>query len=262
MNTYDFRLKYRPKRFNEVIGNKLTIRVLKNIVITGRIPSAALFHGPPGTGKSTLSYVFPKALSCLNFEDDVCDECENCLAMDKYFPKGAWWLVDIHDCTRINVTHLDDLIRRHFNVFPQTRIGKNIHVFDEFQRAQPQFQEKFLTELETNPDLLLIFSLIDISRVEEAFQQRVTALKTTRPELDELVSWLHDICSLENISVTDTEALRHLAITANLLPRECLRLLQTISYMSNSLTLSLVQEVFQDDPSTFDELPETVVLDE
>ena len=262
MNTSDFRLKYRPKRFAEIIGNKLAIRVLKNIILTGRIPCALLFHGPPGTGKSSLTYVLAKALNCLHFDDDVCDECENCLAMDKYFPKGAWWLVNTHDCTRINVTYLDDLIRRYFNVFPQTRIGKNIHVFDEFQRAQPQFQEKFLTELETNPDLLLIFSLIDISRVEEAFQQRVTVLKTTRPEPDELISWLHRICSCEKIVVKQTEALRHLAISANLLPRECLRLLQTISYVSNSLTLDLVQEVSEDDQSILDELPEPVVSDE
>ena len=262
MDTFDFRLKYRPKRFSEVIGNKLTIRVLKNIVITGRIPSAVLFHGPPGIGKSTLSYVFPKALNCLNFEEDVCDECENCLAMDKYFPKGAWWLVNTHDCTRMNLMHLDDLIRRYFNVFPQTRIGKNIHVFDEFQRAQPQFREKFLTEMETNRDLLLIFSLIDISRVEDAFQQRVTILKTTRPEPEEMVSWLNRICFLEKITVKDSEALRHLAISANFLPRECLRLLQTISYMSNSLTLDLVQEASHDDRTILDELQEPVVFDD
>ena len=60
----------------------------------------------------------------------------------------------------------------------------------------------------------------------------------------------------------DSEALRHLAISANLLPRECLRLLQTISYMSNSLTLDLVQEVSQDDQSILDELQEPVVFDD
>jgi hypothetical protein len=158
--------------------------------------------------------------------------------------------------------HLDDLIRRYFNVFPQTRIGKNIHVFDEFQRAQPQFQEKFLTEMETNPDLLLIFSLIDISRVEDAFQQRVTVLKTTRPDPDELVSWLDRICFREKIIVKDSEALRHLAICANLLPRECLRLLQTISYMNNSLTLDLVQEASQDDQTILDELQEPIAFDD
>ena len=77
MDTSDFRFKYKPKRFAEVIGNKLAIRVLKNIARTVRIPGAVLFYGPPGTGKSTLNYVFPKALNCLHFEDDVCDECEN-----------------------------------------------------------------------------------------------------------------------------------------------------------------------------------------
>jgi hypothetical protein len=69
-------------------------------------------------------------------------------------------------------------------------------VFEEFQRARPSFQEKLLRPLETDPYLLLIFCLIDLTRVEEAFQQRVTVLKTTRPEVDELASWLHKITAL------------------------------------------------------------------
>jgi DNA polymerase-3 subunit gamma/tau len=83
-STSDFRMKYRPKKFSEVIGNKSIIQILKNIVTSHRIPNGILFHGPSGTGKSSLAYVFVKALNCLDFEEDVCGNCENCLLMDVY----------------------------------------------------------------------------------------------------------------------------------------------------------------------------------
>jgi DNA polymerase-3 subunit gamma/tau len=261
MNTSDYRLEYRPKNFSEVIGNRWLVKTLKSIVTSHRIPSGILFHGHPGTGKSSLAYVFVKALNCLNFKDDVCGICENCLSMEKYFPHGSW-LSDIHDCTIMKEDHLEYLIRNHFTTFPLTRVEKIIHVFDEFQRARPSFQEKLLRQLETKPNLLLIFLLIDISRVEEAFRQRVLVLKTERPEIQEVIPWLHRICDLELIAVKDVRALEELAITAGLLPRECLGLLQKISYMDNILTMDLVKEAARDYRNISEETPMYVFSEE
>ena len=253
MNASDFRIKYRPRKFSEVIGNKSTIKILKNLVTSSLIPSGILFHGHPGTGKSTLSYLLIKALNCLEFSEDVCGNCENCLLIERYYPSGPCGIVEIHDCTLIHEDDLEDLIKHHFTVFSRTRIGKNIHLFDEFQRARPSFQEKLLRQLETDPDLFLIFCLIDLTRVEEAFRQRVTILKTTRPDLDELVPWLRKICALERIIVKDSRALRDLVIAAELLPRECLSFLQKISYLGNTLTADHVKQVYRDNQSIHDD---------
>jgi DNA polymerase III gamma/tau subunit len=260
MNTSDFRSVYRPKKFAEAIGNKWSIQTLKNIVISNRIPNGILFHGHPGTGKSCLSYVFVKALNCLNFKEDVCDVCENCLLMEKYYPHGSW-LADFHDCTLINENHLEDLIKRYFNLFPQNRVDKRIHVFDEFQRARPSFQEKLLRQLDTNPNLLLIFLLIDASHVEEAFRQRVLVLKTERPEIQEVIPWLRRICSLEGIGVKDVKPLKDLAIAAELLPRECQSLLQKISYLSNTLTTDLVKQVSKDNRSVHEDASTPILIE-
>lgn len=261
MNTSDFRSVYRPKKFAEAIGNKWSIQTLKNIVISNRIPNGILFHGHPGTGKSCLSYVFVKALNCLNFKEDVCDVCKNCLLMEKYYPHGSW-LADFHDCTLINENYLEDLIKRYFNLFPQNRADKIIHVFDEFQRTRSSFQEKLLRQLDTNPNLLLIFLLIDASHVEEAFRQRVLVLKTERPEIQEVIPWLRRICDSEQIAIKDVRALKELAITAGLLPRECLSLLQKVSYMDNILTTDLVKEAARDYRSISKETPSYVFSEE
>jgi len=260
LNASDFRIKYRPKTFSEVVGNKSIIQILKKIVTSCSIPTGILFHGHPGTGKSSLAYVFVKALNCLNFKEDICDICENCLSMEKDFPHGAW-LADFYDCTLISESHLEDLIKHYFTIFPRNTVDKNIYVFDEFQRAKPSFQEKLLRQLETKPNLLLIFLLIDLSRVEEAFRQRVLILKTERPEIRELIAWLQKICSSEGIAIKDTRALKDLAIAAELLPRECLSFLQKVSYLSNTLTVDLVKQIIKDRRSVHEDASTPILIE-
>ena len=66
--------KYRPKNFDEVVGQEHIIQTLKNAIYQNKIAHAYLFCGPRGTGKTTTAKIFAKMLNCEN-ENKPCEEC-------------------------------------------------------------------------------------------------------------------------------------------------------------------------------------------
>lgn len=257
--TQDFREKYRPKNFSELVGNKRTIKILRNIVKSGHLPNGMLIHGPAGSGKTSLAHVFMKALYCQNCSEDVCGECKECLDFEELFSaeyQGPY----VFDCTRINEKVLEEIFQNTF--WPPKRMGRKIYVFDEFHRARAPLQEKLLKPLEAREDRLLIFCLIDLKTVSEAFRQRVMVLKTNRPEFGELIPWLQKICDSEGINIKDGNALRQIALSGDRLPRECLSLLEKISFLGEPLTTNLVKEFAQDNREDRDGKPQYSIITE
>ena len=69
--------KYRPKKFADVIGQDVIIKILKNSISNNKIGHAYIFSGPRGTGKTSTAKIFAKAVNCKNpIDGDVCENCE------------------------------------------------------------------------------------------------------------------------------------------------------------------------------------------
>jgi DNA polymerase-3 subunit gamma/tau len=241
----NFNQKYRPKYFSDVIGNKMPIKILKSIIKSGEIPTGVLIYGPPGTAKTTLAHLFVKGVLCENFVEDVCGKCESCLSLEDNFSGTVWGGYAKHDCSMIDGNALEQIIK-FFSYAPQTRIGRQIHIFDEFHRTREPLQDKLLTPLEFKKHLLLIFCLIDLKKITDAFRRRVTVLRTSSSEIDELIPWLEKVCNAEEIRVKDPRALRRVAIESGRAPGECLSVLETIYHLKEPMTVDLVRDVAQD----------------
>ena len=259
----DLREKYRPKTFSEILGNKLAVRYLINSASTLRIPNGILFHGPGGTGKTSSAQVYSKALCCLNFNGDVCGQCEPCQSIEQIYPNSSvTYGIHIHDCSLIDEKALNDLIYSQLRWIRFNKIERDIHIFDQFDCIRDRSQDKFLKQLEMkNPHILFIFCLVDISSIEPLFRNRVVVWKTTRPVIEEILPWLEHICDAEEIVIKEKEALRHLAKDADFVPRVCLATLEKIVGLREPVTVGLLRELSEDNESVNDDGTNLRIID-
>ena len=76
--------RWRPKKFDDVMGQPHIVTTMKNSIKFGRIAHAYLFTGPRGVGKTSLARILAKAVNCLNkISEEPCGICENCVSIDK-----------------------------------------------------------------------------------------------------------------------------------------------------------------------------------
>lgn len=69
--------------FNDILGNQRVKHILQKALSRGRVPGSLLFSGPEGVGKRDVALTVAKALNCLNLQDDACEKCGHCVAINK-----------------------------------------------------------------------------------------------------------------------------------------------------------------------------------
>jgi len=219
-----------------------------------------VFYGPAGTGKNTFAYLLLKGLYCENFDGDVCGKCKNCLSLKDDFT-GVLMFYHYYNCARIDAKDLQRIIYD-MRYVSWGHMGRHIHLFDEFHRTREPLQDKLLDIVEFRKDVLFIFCLIDFQKIIDPFRQRVTILRTSPPEINELIPWLNHICDSRGIIIKGSDALRQIAIDANRSPRECIALLEDIYNLKEPLTIDLVREVAQDRQGTCTDGPEYTLAED
>jgi len=191
-----FARKYRPQKFNEVVGQEGAVKILKNAVRTNRVSHAYIFSGPRGVGKTTIARILAKSLNCLNPQDgEPCGHCENCKAISKgNFP-------DLIEIDAASNRGIDDIRQLKESVSYAPIKGKyKVYIIDEAHMLTKEAFNALLKTLEEPPPrTVFILCTTELDKIIPTIQSRCQKIIFKKIPEQLIVNQLKNICEKEGI---------------------------------------------------------------
>ena len=218
--------KYRPQTFEEVAGQEVITRTLKNAITNNKISHAYLFTGPRGTGKTTTAKLLAKALNCLADDNRPCNECENCKAInDNTHPD----IIEIDAASNNGVDNIREL--RELINFTPANSKYRVYIIDEVHMLSQAAFNAFLKTLEEPPaHAIFILATTEKHKILPTILSRCQTYDFNRITVDNIVKNLRMVASSEGITIDD-ESLHVIAHKADGAMRDALTIFdQTVAF--------------------------------
>ncbi|HCY77090.1 MAG TPA: DNA polymerase III subunit gamma/tau [Ignavibacteriales bacterium] len=192
--------KWRPQKFEDVVGQEHITATLKNAIKTNRIAHAYIFTGPRGVGKTTTARILAKALNCENPHDaEPCNECAMCKTINE---SQTMDIIEIDGASNRGIDEIRTL--RESVKYAPTRGKYKIYIIDEVHMLTKESFNAFLKTLEEPPaHTIFIFATTDIHKVPLTIISRCQRFDFRRIQLDTIKKTLSNIAAQENISIDD-----------------------------------------------------------
>ncbi|MDY6875635.1 MAG: DNA polymerase III subunit gamma/tau [Chloroflexota bacterium] len=230
--------KWRPRAFDEVVGQEHIVRTLRNALTSGRIHHAYLFAGPRGTGKTTTARLLAKAVNCMAPEDQrPCNECTICQAVNE----GR--LLDLIEIDAASNTGVDDVRELRERVgFRPNEARYKVYVIDEVHMlSNAAFNALLKTLEEPPPHAIFVLATTEPHKVLATVLSRCQRHDFRRIPVSKIVARLDWLAEHEHIPVK-REALALIAHQATGSMRDAISLLdQLASYDERGITVAEVR---------------------
>jgi DNA polymerase III subunit gamma/tau len=233
-------LKWRPRRFDQLVGQPHVVQALVNSLADRRLHHAYLFSGTRGVGKTTVARILAKALNCeTGIVAEPCGVCSACVAIDE----GRF--VDLIEVDAASRTRVDDTRELLDNVqYSPTRGRFKVYLIDEVHMlSNHSFNALLKTLEEPPPHVKFLFATTDPQKLPITVLSRCLQFNLKKLTTAQIQAQLERICAAEKIDA-EPEGLKALAQAADGSMRDALSLLdQAIAFGSGKVAAALVRDM-------------------
>lgn len=235
-----FYRKWRPQRWEEVIGQEHIIQTLRNAVKGERVAHAYLLAGPRGTGKTTTARLIAKAVNCLDADPAArpCNQCDHCLAVNQ----GRFMdLIEIDAASNTSVDDVRDL-RDKINFSPNE--GKfKVYIVDEVHMlSSAAFNALLKTLEEPPPHAIFVLATTEVHKIPATVLSRCQRHEFRRIPTATMVPYLRELIEGEGIEV-EPAALELIARQATGSVRDAISLLDQLASTGEAVTLERTRQI-------------------
>lgn len=195
-------LRYRPRKFSDLVGQKSVQVFLRQMVLKERVPTALLFEGSSGTGKTSAARILGAALNCSLQSEPPCGECTSCVEV---FEGSS---LDVHEIDAASNGLIEDVRALQDSLLYVTPGRKRVVILDEAHGLSRAASNALLKTLEEPPaDTVFILLSTDASKLLSTIAGRCMSFTFRRVSTSDILARLQEICEQEHLN-TEAALLR------------------------------------------------------